>query len=93
MKNPLLPILMGLLRISPAYVVLGIILGWVGLSPVLVILPVFLVFIPAVLYIMLQRCPNCRNRIYTPDNMRKSQMADRSSFVPFKTCPMCGSAL
>ena len=82
-----------LIRLSPLYVIIGLLLGLKGVPGNLILLPIPLIFTPAVAFIMLTRCRNCKNFIYTPQIMRKAREQGHVAFRPFIICPVCNNRL
>jgi hypothetical protein len=57
------------------------------------VLPVFVLFVPAGLYLLSRRCPSCRQLIYTTDTLKRAGKLQRIPVRIFQSCPNCGHAL
>jgi hypothetical protein len=82
-----------LMHLAPLYAIVGVVLGMMGVSGLVVLAPLLL-FAAAAAYIASRKCPNCRQTIYTVENLGKVEGGlSRLPVHRFRHCPACGGNL
>lgn len=92
MNGRVLRLCIWIIRIAPIYALAGIVSTFTNLGPI-VLLPIFLVFVPAGMYVLSRRCAQCGNSAFASARFKENP---RLLFLPIRdltVCPTCGSSL
>ncbi len=95
MRRALFILSYSIMHLGPIYVIMGMMAGsYFAVPGWVVVLPVFVIFVPAGLYMLSRRCPSCGNLIYTVEHMKKAPGGlYRVPIHIFRSCPVCGHKL
>ena len=83
----------GVMHATPLYPFAAIALASYGAPAWMALAPIPLLFIPATLYLLSRRCPDCQEKLYTVEHLKRAPGGmGRFPLHVFRACPACGHA-